>query len=88
MAAKKLTCSPYNEFTAKTYWRQYKLLARIYKKFANAVLKDRVGFFAAKLAFKEHPKKVKGNRERPKRMWIRKIINFLQPIGRTRGRTE
>ena len=37
----------------------------------------------AKLAFKEHLKKAKGNRRRPKHMWIKQINKELKAINKT-----
>ena len=37
----------------------------------------------AKLAFKEHLKKAKGNRKRPKKTWIKQINKDLKPINKT-----
>ena len=37
----------------------------------------------AKLAFRDHLKKEKGNRRRPKLSWIRQINKDLKPINKT-----
>ena len=38
---------------------------------------------SAKLAFREHLKKAKGNRGRPKQTWIKQIDKDLKPINKT-----